>query len=115
MSLLDTYKEDPFEVISTISLKDLVKLITDANDQYYNYDNPLMTDQEYDLLKEELEKRNPKHKLLTQIAHETHLHLENHQEFQVGTDKPKISNIGGLGNLLKRKISGRFQHDPIAT
>ena len=33
----------------------------------YNHDNPIITDSEYDILKEELEDRDPYHKLLTQI------------------------------------------------
>ena len=107
MSLLDTYKEDPFEVISTISLKDLVKLITDANDQYYNYDNPLMTDQEYDLLKEELEKRNPKHKLLTQIAHETHSKDKIKLPFYMGS-MDKIKPGTGLIDKWVKKFKGDY-------
>ena len=107
MSLLDTYKEDPFEVISTISLKDLVKLITDANDQYYNYDNPLMTDQEYDLLKEELEKRNPKHKLLTQIAHETHSKDKVKLPFHMGS-MDKIKPGTGLIDKWVKKFKGDY-------
>jgi NAD-dependent DNA ligase len=107
MSLLDNYKEDPYEVISTISLKDLVKLITDANNQYYNYDNPLMTDQEYDLLKEELEKRNPKHKLLTQIAHETHSKDKVKLPFYMGS-MDKIKPGTGLIDKWIKKFKGSY-------
>ena len=107
MSLLDNYKDDPFEVISNISLKDLVKLITDANDQYYNYDNPLMTDQEYDLLREELERRNPKHKLLTQIAHETHSKDKVKLPFHMGS-MDKIKPGTGLIDKWVKKFKGDY-------
>jgi DNA ligase (NAD+) len=107
MNILNDYKEDPYEVVTTILLKDLVKLITDANYQYYNFDNPLMTDQEYDLLKEELERREPKHKLLTQIAHETHSKDKVRLPFHMGSmDKLKPGN--GLIEKWIKKFKGDY-------
>jgi len=107
MSLLNTYKDDPFEIISTISLNDLVKLITEANNQYYNFDNPLMTDQEYDLLREELERRNPKHKLLTQIAHETHSKDKVKLPFHMGS-MDKLKPGTGLIDKWIKKFKGSY-------
>ena len=107
MNILNNYKEDPYEVVANISLKNLVKLITDANDQYYNFDNPLMTDQEYDLLREELERRNPKHKLLTQIAHETHSKDKVKLPFHMGS-MDKLKPGTGLIDKWIKKFKGSY-------
>lgn len=90
MSILEEFKSDPFEFISTANDKDIIKLIKDANKQYYNFDNPIMTDSEYDILKEELENRDPNHKLLKQIAEETHSKNKVKLPFHMGSmDKMK--------------------------
>jgi len=94
MTLLDDYKSDPFSFIADATLAQIVKLIKDANKQYYNHDNPIMTDSEYDILKEELENRDPDHKLLSQIADETHsknkvklpCHMGSMDKIKPGTD-----------------------------
>lgn len=90
MSILEEFKSDPFDFISTANDKDIIKLIKDANKQYYNFDNPIMTDSEYDILKEELENRDPNHKLLKQIAEETHSKNKVKLPFHMGSmDKMK--------------------------
>ena len=70
--LIKEYQNDPYEFIETSSINDLIKLIEHTNYQYYNFDNPFITDEEYDLLKEELEKRDPNNKLLKQVADKVH-------------------------------------------
>ena len=72
MTMLEEFKQEPYEFLIDATLTKIVKLIKDANKQYYNHDNPIMTDSEYDILKEELEHRDPDHPLLIQIADETH-------------------------------------------
>ena len=70
--LIEEYQDDPYDFIEKSSVNDLVKLIEHTNYQYYNFDNPFITDEEYDLLKEELEKRDPNNKLLKQVADKVH-------------------------------------------
>lgn len=70
--LVKEFRDDPYGYIENSSLDNLVKLIEHTNYQYYNFDNPFITDEEYDLLKEELEKRDPNNKLLKQVADEVH-------------------------------------------
>lgn len=70
--LIEEYQNDPYDFIEKSSVNDLVKLIEHTNYQYYNFDNPFITDEEYDLLKEELEKRDPNNKLLKQVADKVH-------------------------------------------
>ena len=107
MTVLDNYKEDPYNMITKLSLKDLVKLINDANNQYYNYDNPIMTDQEYDLLKDELEKRNPKHKLLMQIGTKSHSKDKVRLPYHMGSmDKLKLGS--GLIQKWLNKFGGSY-------
>ena len=72
MELLKEYLKDPYNKIGYFKLSDLTKLIKLADNIYYNQDNEIMTDQEYDFLKDELEKRKPNHKLLSKIGSKTH-------------------------------------------
>ena len=77
MKLLEKFLKDPYDFIENCTLSQLVKLIKDANKQYYNYGNPIMTDEEYDILKDELEKRDPNNKLLTQVGDILPEHTKN--------------------------------------
>lgn len=70
--LTKIFKDDPYDFIENQSLENIVKMIEYTNYQYYNFDNPFIKDEEYDLLKEELEKRDPENKLLKQVADSVH-------------------------------------------
>jgi len=107
MTLLEDYKSDPFSFITDATLAQIVKLIKDANKQYYNHDNPIMTDSEYDILKEELENRDPNHKLLSQIADETHSKNKVKLPCHMGSmDKIKPGN--GLIDKWNKKYKGPY-------
>ena len=107
MTLLEDYKLDAFGFIADASLSQIVKLIKDANKQYYNHDNPIMTDSEYDILKEELENRDPDHKLLTQIADETHSKNKVKLPCHMGSmDKNKPGT--GLIDKWTKKFKGPY-------
>ena len=70
--LIKEFQNDPFEFVEKSSISDLTKLIEHTNYQYYNFDNPFVTDEEYDLLKEDLEEKDPSNKLLKQVADKVH-------------------------------------------
>jgi NAD-dependent DNA ligase len=72
MTILEDFLSDPYTFIEDAKLSQIIKLINDSNKQYYNFDNPIMSDEEYDILKDELQNRNPNHKLLKQIGDDTH-------------------------------------------
>ncbi len=46
----------------------IVSLLQKASDAYYNKEKPIMTDDEYDLLREKLEALNPQHPYLKQVG-----------------------------------------------
>lgn len=70
--LLKEFQNDPYEFVEKSSVADLTKLIEHTNYQYYNFDNPFVTDEEYDLLKDTLEEKDPSNKLLKQVADKVH-------------------------------------------
>jgi len=53
-----------------MSLKQLEKLYLDAKDKYYNTDNPIMTDYEFDELENKIRKLDPKSQVLKVIGSE---------------------------------------------
>jgi len=88
------YKEDPLFFIENVTIDQLSKIILHASKKYYN-DDPVMTDDEFDFLRDELEKRNPTHPTLSKI----------------GAPLPKVSEIKKvnlpfhMGSMDKFKLS----------
>lgn len=106
MNLLEDFKSDAYTFASVKETKDIIKLIEDANEVYRNSSKLLITDAEYDLLMDELKKRNPKHKLLSKIGAETHSKNKIKIPFYMGSmDKIKP----GTGELDKWKK--KFKND----
>lgn len=87
---LKQFLEDPFNYVEKAKLSDITKLIKYANDSYYNTDKQLMSDEEYDLLKDELMKRKPDHKLLKDIGSKVHSKKKVELPYHMGSmDKIK--------------------------
>jgi len=61
------YKEDPLSFIENATTDQLSKIILHASKKYYN-DSPVLTDDEFDFLRDEVEKRDPKHPVLSKIG-----------------------------------------------
>ena len=61
------YKEDPLSFIENATTDQIAKIILHASKKYYN-DEPTMTDDEFDFLRDEVEKRDPKHPVLSKIG-----------------------------------------------
>jgi NAD-dependent DNA ligase len=61
------YKEDPLTFIENATIDQLAKIVVHATKKYHN-DSAVMTDDEFDFLRDELEKRNPKHPALSKIG-----------------------------------------------
>jgi NAD-dependent DNA ligase len=54
--------------MNTQTVNQLVSLLQQASDAYYNKEKPIMTDEEYDTLREQLEEAHPNHPFLKQIG-----------------------------------------------
>ena len=65
--LLDKFKKDGYDSLKTFSENELSLLIKRLNDFYYNED-PLVSDNEFDIIKEYLTKQYPNNKVLSEIG-----------------------------------------------
>lgn len=110
-----------------MSTEQLARKLVEANDAYFNLGEPIMTDRQYDSLKEELRKRDPDHALLSVTGApinsgkevklpyylpscmktaEMSLHrfLANHKEFVM---TPKYDGVSALWIPDERKLYTR--------
>jgi DNA ligase (NAD+) len=87
---LNKIKDDIYSFIEYVDIKDLVETIKYANDKYYNEDVSIMSDDQYDLLKERLEELSPKHPLLKEIGARVHTKNKAKLPYHMGSmDKIK--------------------------
>lgn len=56
---ISTYNKKGTSFLDTLNEKELMSMIKLTNNHYYNNDDPLMTDSQYDMLKEYIEERFP--------------------------------------------------------
>lgn len=97
MELVKTFKKNPFEFIEVTKLSNLTKIIKYTNDKYRN-SKPVIKDEEYDLLIDELKKRKPNHNLLKKIGSIVHTKNKTKLPYHMGSmDKIKPGN-----NLIKK-------------
>ena len=66
--LLDDLIANPEGTLATISKKDLVEVLTIASDAYYNSGDAIMSDDLYDMVKDHLEKIDPKNAFLKVVG-----------------------------------------------
>jgi len=66
--LLEEFKIKGFAFIETLSEKQLSDMVKVANDYYYNTKTALLTDNEYDIIKEYLERKYPKNAVLEEVG-----------------------------------------------
>lgn len=64
---INKFKKEGISVLETMPEQRIATLIQKANDAYYN-NNPLMTDNEFDIVKEYLEKKYPNNPVLQNIG-----------------------------------------------
>jgi NAD-dependent DNA ligase len=69
--LLNAFKRDGISVLDAMTESELAQLITFCNDYYYTLEfgsEPLITDNQYDIIKEYLERKNPQHPVLEKVG-----------------------------------------------
>ena len=88
-------KKDPIVTLNKLNENEIAALIQKANYEYYNSKEPLFSDQLFDIVKEYLEKKNPKHPILKNIG------------AAVGDDDRKETLPYFLGSLDKIKTDDK--------
>ena len=61
------FKKEGIKVLENLGESDIVKMVVAANDAYYNKD-PLLTDNEFDIVKEYAEKKYPDNEAIKQVG-----------------------------------------------
>lgn len=64
----EEFKIKGFAYLETLNEKQLAEMVKIANDYYYNTKTSLLTDNEYDIVKEYLERKFPKNTVLSEIG-----------------------------------------------
>jgi len=65
---LKTFKKDGIKVLESLPEKDIETMIIVANDAYYNSKNPLLTDNEYDIIRDYAETKYPDNQTIKQVG-----------------------------------------------
>jgi NAD-dependent DNA ligase len=65
---ISQFKKDGISYLNQLSIDDLVSMLKYANKVYYNKSDHIMTDNEYDILKEYIEEKDPKHPALKEVG-----------------------------------------------
>ena len=65
---LKSFKKDGIKVLDTLSEKEVETMIVVANDAYYNSKSPLLTDNEYDIVREYAENKYPENETIKQVG-----------------------------------------------
>ena len=67
LSHLKTFQKEGVKYLQKLTPNNLAEMIKFANDAYYNQE-PVVTDNQYDIIKEYLESKSPNHKVLDEIG-----------------------------------------------
>uniref|UniRef100_A0A6C0DNB5 DNA polymerase beta n=1 Tax=viral metagenome TaxID=1070528 RepID=A0A6C0DNB5_9ZZZZ len=65
---IDAFKTNGISVLEKLNEKELSDMVVATNDAYYNTQTPLLTDNEYDILKEYIETKFPKNEAIQQVG-----------------------------------------------
>ena len=107
MNLIQSFTNDPYAFIESVSDKDLIKVLEQANKVYRNSSELLMSDPEYDLLLDELKKRDPTNKLLSKVGDDVHSKDKVKLPFYMGS-MDKIKPDTGDLDKWKKKFKGSY-------
>ena len=66
--LIEDFKTHGITVLENLKENQLVDMIKDSSNAYYNTNHPFMTDNEYDIVKEYMERKYPKNDVIDQVG-----------------------------------------------
>jgi NAD-dependent DNA ligase/DNA polymerase/3'-5' exonuclease PolX len=66
--LIEDFKTHGITVLENLKENQLVDMIKDSSHAYYNTNHPFMTDNEYDIVKEYMERKYPKNEIIEQVG-----------------------------------------------
>lgn len=66
--LIDDFKQHGISVIENLKEKQIVEILKVSNDAYYNTNKSLITDNEFDIIKEYMKRKYPKNEIIEQIG-----------------------------------------------
>jgi len=91
--MANNFQKEGIDYLKKRTEKELIKLIKDANHQYYNSlsndSKPLLSDNQYDIIKSYFEKLYPDHSLLNEIGAPVELHKTTLPVFMPSMNKIK--------------------------
>lgn len=67
-TFLKKLKSDTIETLKSLTEEEVAQLIQESNYSYYNEDDPIMSDNLYDIVKEYMENLNPNHPILSAVG-----------------------------------------------
>jgi NAD-dependent DNA ligase len=94
MTTLERFLKDPYDFIESASIKDLIDIAKQADDAYYNNDDPIMEDDEYDLIIDRIKQLDKTNAYLVKPAH---------QQIQKVISKNKVTLPYTMGSMNKVK------------
>jgi len=97
---IQQFKNVGITVLENLSQEDLANMLTVANANYYNEKGGLMTDNEYDIVKEYIEKKYPKNEVIQQIGAPIADRVKNkvvlpYEMWSMDKIKPDSNALGG--------------------
>lgn len=98
---------DPYEIMKTLTINEIVELIQTANQKYYNLDKPLFDDQIFDIVKEYLAEIEPGHPVLNNVGASVSSSNKVKLPFYMGS-LDKIKNDEKIFTNWKNKYIGDY-------
>jgi DNA ligase (NAD+) len=108
MNEIELFLKDPYNYIENAKLKDLIDLAKKADSSYYNekYQQPIMTDDEYDMIIDRIKILSPNNKYLTKTKvsmQEIDIKYKKKLPYKMGSmDKLRPENIDILNKFIKK-------------
>ena len=103
---ISNFKENGIDALKLLSEKNLATMLDESSKAYYNED-PLMTDNEFDIIKEYMEVKYPKNKVLQQIG----APINDKNKIKLPYNMPSMDKIKPDTNALpkwKLKYTGPY-------